>query len=161
MPNPADEISASDRNYTALYRVREGDLVISHINAIHGAVAVIPPELDGLVATTEYTVCRPKAGIDARIIWLLLRSPEIRSDLLLNSTGIGRTRVRWDSASKVEMPTPPDSLSKALTRQVKQAEKKEREARDLRAEAQAKLIEQLDLDSDEAQRIIAAFKPPR
>lgn len=62
----------SDSKYRYLYRVAAGDFVISDINAINGAIAVIPDERDGL---------------------------EARSGLLLLSTGIGRTRIGWDQAS--------------------------------------------------------------
>jgi len=158
---PGEEISASDSTYAVLYRVHTSDLVISHINAIHGAICIVPEACDGMVVTTEYTVCRAKKGIDPRTVWLLLRSPEIRSDLLLNSTGIGRSRVRWATASDVAVPEPPREITSSVVRDVKKAEKKEQEALELRANAQQRLIEALTLDSDEAGRILAAFKPPR
>ena len=88
-----DETEASASQSPTLYRVHTDDIAISHINALHGAIGVVPPELDGLVVTNEYTVCRAKEGVDPRIVWLLLRSGEVRSDLLLLSTGIGRSRV--------------------------------------------------------------------
>ncbi len=91
-----DEIRAADSNYARLFRVRSGDLVISHINAVHGAVALVPEEFDGFVVTNEYSVCRARPGVDPYLVWALLPSPEIRADLLLTSTGIGRSRVKWE-----------------------------------------------------------------
>lgn len=156
-----DEIEPSNSSYSTLYRVHEGDLVISHINAVHGAVCVVTPELDGHVVTNEYTVCRPKEGVDARLVWLLLRSPEIRADLLLTSTGIGRSRVKWETAAEVQIPVPDEALADSVTDQIRQAEALEAQARSVRVQAQLDLIGALDLDSEEAQRILAAFKPPR
>ena len=43
-----------------LYRVRADDIVISNINAVNGAVAIVPKKLDGAVVTSEFTVCRAK-----------------------------------------------------------------------------------------------------
>jgi type I restriction enzyme M protein len=156
-----ETISASDSTYPVLYRVHEDELVISHINAIHGAICVVPKSCDGLVVTSEYTVCRAKDGMDTRLIWLLLRSPEIRSDLLLNSTGIGRSRVRWSTAGRVALPEPPAKTAREVGRDIKKAEQKEREASELREKAESDLAEALSLDSKEARRILAAFKPPR
>jgi type I restriction enzyme M protein len=158
---PGEAISASDSTYPVLYRVSKDDLVLSHINAIHGAICIVPEACEGMVVTSEYTVCRAKSGIDPRLVWLLLRSPEIRSDLLLNSTGIGRSRVRWATASDVALPEPPSAVAREVAQNIKKAEKKEQEARELRDKAQERLTKALSLDSKEAQRILAAFKPPR
>ena len=43
----------TDTEYAHLYRVRTGELVISNIAATYGSVAVVPPELDGLVVSKE------------------------------------------------------------------------------------------------------------
>jgi type I restriction enzyme M protein len=160
-PEAGDEIEASLSKYATLYRVHENDIAISHINAIHGAIGVVPAELDGLVVTMEYTVCRAKDGIDPRIVWLLLRSGEVRSDLLLLSTGIGRSRVKWDSASAVQMPVPSKAIADKVKRSLTKAEAMEREAKKLRQDAAQELGADLRLESAEASRIIAAFKPPR
>ena len=52
------------------------------------------------VVTTEFTVFRAREGVDPRIIWLLLRSPVARADILLMSTGIARTRIRWEDVKR-------------------------------------------------------------
>jgi type I restriction enzyme M protein len=160
-PEAGEEIVACSSKYAYLYRVHEHDIVISHINAIHGAICVVPPELDGLVVTTEYSVCRAKPGKDPRIVWLLLRSGQVRSDLLLLSTGIGRSRVKWDAASAVQMPLPPKPLAGKVKRSLTRAEALEREAKQLRERAARELGADLRLESAEASKIIAAFKPPR
>lgn len=156
-----DEVATGDSNSRYLYRVHAGDLVFSHINAIHGAVAVVPPELEGLVVTNEYTVCRPLNNIDPRIVWALVRSPEARADLLLLSTGIGRTRIDWNHAARLQLPLPPAKLQDEIVRQVVEAEEAERHAEDLRAQAQRRVLDELLMDSETAKAIIAAFKPPR
>jgi len=156
-----DEIDAADSNYRQLYVVRAGDLVISHINAIHGAVAVIPAELDGHMVTNEYTVCRPTSDIDVRVIWSLVRSPIARADMLLLSTGIGRTRIDWDQAYKLELPLPNAEVQAEIVATISQAEEAERAAQEMRRGAQRRVHDELLMDSPGARDLIAAFKPPR
>ncbi|MBR0670494.1 N-6 DNA methylase [Neoroseomonas soli] len=121
-----DEIVSSDSKSPVLVRVHAGDVVISNINAIHGAVCVVPKECDGCVVTSEFTVCRAKESVDPKVLWLLLRSPEARADLLLLATGIGRTRVRWGNAADLRLPTPPDDLIAAARRSLNAADRFER-----------------------------------
>lgn len=86
----------TETEYQQLYRVNQGELVISNIAVTYGSVAIVPTDLDGLVVSKEYTVLCAKPGYDARVIWAVLRSPEIRAELLLRTTGANRTRIRWD-----------------------------------------------------------------
>lgn len=152
---------ASDSTYDVLYRVRPGDIVISHINAVHGAVTVVPDAFDGLVATKEYTVCRPKGDYHPFLIWQMLRTPEARADLLLTSTGMGRTRVEWESISRLQLPIPPINVSDAVISAIEEAHEKERLARKLYDEASRQLGGSLNLNNEEAQTLLLAFKPPR
>lgn len=160
-PEAGDTIAASDSTYDTLYKVRSGDIVISHINAVHGAIAVIPDELDGLVATKEYTVCRPREGYHPFLVWQMLRSPEARADLLLSSTGMGRTRVDWEIVSKLQLPVPSEEVSKATVDAIQKARMLEQQARLLYASAGSSIGAALNLDNAEARALLAAFKPPR
>lgn len=156
-----EEIEAADAKYRHLYVVHTGDLVISHINAIHGATAVVPDQFDGCVVTNEYTVCRTLDDIDVRVLWALLRSPVARADLLLLSTGIGRTRVDWDQIARLRLPRPTDEEQQAIVQAVTEAEAAERSAQELRASAQHRVHDELLMDSKDAHTLLAAFKPPK
>ncbi|MFI6037091.1 N-6 DNA methylase [Streptomyces sp. NPDC051315] len=160
-PEVGETIAASDSTYDTLYRVRAGDIVISHINAVHGAVAVIPEQLDGLVATKEYTVCRPREGYHPFLIWQMLRTPEARADLLLSSTGMGRTRVDWNIVSKLQLPVPSEEVSRATVEAIQKARDLEQQARELYQSAGTSIGTALNLDNAEARALLAAFKPPR
>lgn len=158
---PGDTLPASASNYTVLRRIREDDIVISNINAVHGAVAVVPKELSGLVVSSEYTVCRATDAADARLLWMLLRSPQSRADLLLLATGIGRTRVVWSNISQLKLPLPSTPLADDVVRALKAAEAKEREAARLRGDTRAKLEDALGLADSSALDILDAFRPPK
>lgn len=156
-----DDVEASESKYRTLFVVRSGDLVFSHINAVHGAAAIVPQELDGLVVTNEYTVCRSISDIDIRVIWALVRSPVARADLLLLSTGIGRTRIDWQQAANLKLPLPPADEQHQIVSAVMKAEEAERAAKDLRTAAQQRVFDELFMDSSSARDVLAAFKPPK
>ncbi|WP_338857962.1 N-6 DNA methylase (plasmid) [Gordonia hongkongensis] len=156
-----DEVSTADIAKQTLTRVQAGDFVFSHINAIHGAVAVVPDELDGLVATSEYTVCRPSSDLSVSVIWALVRSPEARAEMLLLATGIGRTRVRWAELKKLRLPVPGQDVQDRIDDAVRRANEAEDTMRRLRAEASRTAAVEMLLDSERSRSIIAAFKPPR
>jgi len=144
-----------------VFKVQKDDIVISHINAVHGAVAVVPPSLEGCVVTNEFTVCRAKPGIDPRVVWSLLRSPEARSDLLILATGIGRTRVKPDQTLRLDVPKVPSEAAAPLVAALQEAERLEEEAKNLRQKAQREFESRFKLSNEKAEEIIAAFKPPK
>ncbi len=156
-----DEQLASDCKYPELYRVHTGQIVISHISATYGAAAVVLPEFDGCVVAKEFTILKAKAGFDPYIVWMLLRTPEVRADLLLTATGVNRTRVKWNTISSIKMPLPPADLSRELVNNLMDAQKLEQEAKKKRIDARHKLESTLKLDTAEAQFILRAFKPPK
>ena len=156
-----DEVDVSDSKPRRLYIVRKGDLVVSHINAINGAAAIVPDDLDGCAVTDEYTVCAASGAMDIRLVWALLRSPVARADLLLLSTGIGRTRIDWSHISQLKVPMPSASESASILATVMKAEKAEKAAREFRVSAQSQVLDDLQMDSAHAQSLLAAFKPPR
>lgn len=156
-----DEVSTSDIARQTLTRVEAGDLVFSHINAIHGAAAVVPDEFDGLVVTNEFTVCKPSSDLSATVVWALVRSPEARAELLLLATGIGRTRVHWKELRKLRLPIPRQDVRDRIDDAVKRANQAEDDMRRLRAEANQTASTEMLLDSERSRTIIAAFKPPR
>jgi type I restriction enzyme M protein len=156
-----DEAVTSDLSAQRFTRVREGDIVFSHINTVHGAVGIVPDWLEGTVVTNEYTVCRSTGTIPAEVLWALLRSPQARADLLLMSTGIGRTRVKWATIRDLRLPVPGTDAQKKLVAALNGATEAERAAARQRADATSTLQRTLRLQASDAYDIIAAFKPPR
>jgi hypothetical protein len=81
--------------------------------------------------------------------------------MLSDSTGIGRTRVRWDGLSDLQVPRPTPALAAAVTARLDAVADARRKAEAELAEAQSKIAADLYLVTDEADAVIAAFKPPR
>lgn len=158
---PGEEKYSDDADSDVLYRVSAGDLVISHINAVHGACAIVPSELAGAVVTKEYTVMSCSQGLDGRVLWALLRSPEVRSEILLRAQGIGRTRTSWNDLRVLEIPIPNDASQVAMIKLFNRAEDFETKARQERAALAIELRQACALDDPDAATILAAFKPPQ
>ena len=149
----------TESQYPQLYRVRSGEIVISNIAATYGSVAVVPAHLDGLVVSKEYTVLKARPGYDARLIRALLRSPEIRAEMLLRTTGANRTRIRWDEIQDIAFPYPAKRIVRAFLRHTDAAEAARQKALSEEAEASTTLDE-MQLNDDMARLILDAFKPP-
>ncbi len=156
-----DEICSSDTTYSRLYRVDPGQIVVSNIAAHYGSTAIVPQEMEGCVVSSECTVLRPRPGVDVRVLWLLLRSPEARADMLLRATGANRTRVSWDTLKGLQLPRPPQSLVKQVATAVDEAEEAQQVATKRLREGREMLEGKLQLDGSEAQSILRAFKPPK
>jgi type I restriction enzyme M protein len=147
--------------YSDLHVVRAGDLVVSHINAIHGGVCVLPAAMDGAAASPEYTVLTARPGVSADVLWAILRSPELRAELLARASGLGRHRIAANVLLRLPIPTPTAPVAAASEAAFRRALALDAEATAIRQRAQAELEQALDLRSDAAERILLAFKPPR
>lgn len=156
-----EDINPADSSYAKLYPVSAGDIVISNIAASHGSIAVVPEELDGCVVSSEYTVLTAREGFDPIVLQLVLRSPEIRSDILLSSSGANRTRTRWDLIRDLAAPYPDETVVTGVRDAATRADDARREAARLLEHARADLQDRLQLDTETANLVLTAFKPPK
>ena len=151
----------TETEYPHLYRVREGDIVISNIAATYGSVALVPEQLDGLAVSKEYTVLTVTEGFSPRVVWAVLRSPEIKAEMLLRTTGANRTRIKWSDIRWIAFPYPDKATAAAFIKRIEDAE----EARNLalleEEAAVSELTSALALGQDSAFHILDAFKPPQ
>jgi restriction endonuclease S subunit len=152
-----EEILPAEGSYASLYPVRAGDVIISNIAASHGSIAVVPDELDGCVVSNEYTVLTPFPGFDPVVLQLILRSPEVRSDILLSASGANRTRTRWALIRDISIPYPEEVLVDEIRRLAREAEEAKRRAIEAREHAREQLEESLLLRTNAAATILAAF----
>ena len=146
---------------TQLYRVREGNLVISNIAATYGSIALVPKEMDGMVVSKEYTVLEVNPEYDPRVVWAILRSPEIRAEMLLLTTGANRARIRWADIKDIAFPYPDAETVRRFVKHIKDAEVARAKASEEHERAIAGLNANLLLDHERAHFILEAFKPPR
>lgn len=156
-----DEITAADSQYSKLYVVNTGDLVMSNIAASYGSIAVVPEELDGCVVSNEYTVLTTRQQFNAKIMKCVLRSPEIRSEILLASTGSNRTRIQWENFREISIVYPDVDTENQMLAAITEAERLAKELEDIRGRAASIVEDKYSLSEDVAIDILQAFKPPK
>lgn len=155
-------ILASDHTSSKiLLRVHTGQVVVSHINAVNGSICVVPDSLDGCVVTNEYTILEACKPWNPWVLWSVLRSPEILSEFLVRASGVGRTRVRWDSIKNVIVPLPDKSLADAIVGELEAADTAIRDAWQKRAAVRSRMDERFGLANETALWMLQAFKPPK
>ena len=86
------------------YLVKSGNVVFSRYNAYYGAIGVVSEDFENSFASNSYIVLNPKDEIDGIYAWTLLRTMEIRSDLLDSAIGMGRSTIKWDEIKNVRIP---------------------------------------------------------
>ena len=101
-----------------------------------------------------------KPPYDAKVVWALLRSPAIRAELLLCTTGANRTRVRWDNIKNIAFPYPDVETAARFVRHIEAAGRARSAAQTEQETAVTVLNAALSLDEDQAHLILDAFKPP-
>ena len=84
--------------------VEEGDIVFSMYNAFYGAIGYVAEEFAGSFASSSYIVLKPKDKTDAIYAWSVLRTTEIRADLLDSAVGMGRSPIKWENIRDVKIP---------------------------------------------------------
>ena len=80
---------------------------------------------------------------------------------MILSTGIGRTRIDWDQVAELQVPLPSLAQQRKVIKACESAEAAERQARLLRSKAKDVVEQDWLMNSPEAERTLAAFKPPR
>lgn len=156
-----EEIDPTTTDHSRLYRVKEGDIVISNIAATYGSIGHVTEETDGCVVSNEYTILVPKDELPSRVLWALLRSQVFRSEMLLAATGANRTRVRWNLLKNIEIPLPDIDVQEILNNKLIKTEQLLKQAEEERLRAINTLNDELTLETDIAETVLAAFKPPK
>lgn len=86
------------------YIVEEGDIVFSNYNAYYGAIGYVSDEFAGSFASNSYTVLKPNNFDDGIYAWAVLRTAEIRADMLDSAIGMGRSTIKWEDIRSVQIP---------------------------------------------------------
>jgi type I restriction enzyme M protein len=156
-----ESLMASDHKGSRLFRVKANQIVVSHSNAVHGSIGFVSDELDGCVITSEYTALDSKGVLHPKVICALLRSPEIRSELLVKASGVGRTRIEWSVMKDIIVPKPAAAMAKDLVDKMEAAEEMMRKAASLQVDVRSKLESTFELATEEAIATLQRFKPPK
>ncbi|GAB4526744.1 MAG: hypothetical protein Kow0063_01270 [Anaerolineae bacterium] len=101
-------IKGRDSNYTSLKRLQSGDILISRRRPYRGAIVVVPPELDGAAAISEFSVLRLREGYDPDYVVEILRSPQFVRLMTIYTTGEMSGRIAEKDLRRLQIPIPTD-----------------------------------------------------
>jgi len=137
------EILGADAPSRARKEIRQGDILVSTVRPNLNTVALVPSELDGQIASTDFCVLRPKqTAIEGEYLFYYTTTPDF-IDILTNKVrGAHYPAVSDGDVKEIELPLPPISEQRRIVEILDQADR----LRKLRADADAK-----------AQRILPAL----
>jgi type I restriction enzyme M protein len=149
-------------SYSTIGKATEGDIVVSNINAVNGAICVVPSGVDELLVSNEFTVLRlkPDVAADPYYLWSLLRTPGVVAEWLSAASGVGRHRVNWETLRVQRLPILALPDQQAIGEKHRQALLRQSEAQTLTNEALA-LLSSFGLDTEDARDRLTRAKPPR
>ena len=148
-------------NYKKMKVVRSGDLVLSDYNTFHGAIGFITDEFDGALASASYTVVRCESNYDALYLWAILRSVEIRADILTSAIGMGRQTVDWDDIQNIMIPLLPKEQRDQIGQQILNAWEEEKRSNAKLEGVSLLLDKEFCVESEESKKRFEAMKPPK
>lgn len=127
-----------------LRQIKKGDILLSGIDVVKGAIGVVGVDCDGLVVSKEFFTLRPKANAAKSVlpeyVVCLLRSPRMREIIEGTVTGVSnRTRIE-DIGRFLDLPlsAPADMANqRKITSRLLAAYKAQDEARAALAEIEA------------------------
>lgn len=93
-----------------LYYFESGDLVLSNVFALEGAIAVVQPKDAGRVGSHRFITCVPESGVTTAdfLCFYLLTSEGIEKVREASPGGAGRNRtLGLKKLEKIEVPIPP------------------------------------------------------
>lgn len=156
----AKRIRGKRINPTIMYKASKGDLVFSNIRATDGAVGIVPDELDGALASGSYTILRCGTYEDTVYLWSVIRSHEVRADLMAASTGTSRYTTDWGSVKQTQIPWVGENQRKTIAEGFIKSWALEKQIESLR-DASLSAISDLGVESEDSRQRVRAYQPPK
>lgn len=92
---------------TARWAVRTGQLILSGIDARHGAVGLVPPEVNGGVITNDFWSLDIDSRLDPRFLAYFVATGAFRKACVRASEGTtNRVRLKPDAFERIPLPVP-------------------------------------------------------
>jgi type I restriction enzyme, S subunit len=103
--------------------VKSGDVLVSTVRPNLNAVAMVPPELDGEIASTGFCVLRPKPkALVERYLFFYTQHPDFVVQLMARVRGANYPAVTDRVVKEVSMPLPPLSEQRRVVEILDQAD---------------------------------------
>lgn len=103
----ASELTGANAPSRARKQVHTGDILVSTVRPNLNAVALVPPELDGHIASTGFSVLRPDSEhINGRYLFYFVQTPSFIDALMSKVRGAHYPAVTDTDVKNVELPLP-------------------------------------------------------
>ena len=135
--NAVQRITGSDAPSRAKKMVKKGDTLVSMVRPNLNAVALVPKELDGEIASTGFAVLRPDPSlVNERYLFYRSRTNDFISILVSRATGASYPAVSDGIVRRVDIPLPPPKEQQRIVDILDQADslRKQRAEADKKAE---------------------------
>lgn len=123
------------------------DIIVSTCRPTRGAIAVVPVELHNQIASTAFTVIRPKPGINPYYLYFALRLPSTLEQFRKWSTGSSYPAILDDDVRKTLVPmvgqVEQDAIADEVMRAFRERSEAIRLANDRWNDTLARLAEQI------------------
>ena len=122
---------------TRQWRVKEGQVLLSRIDARNGAIGLVPPQLDGAIVTNDFWAFEVHlAEVDPRFLDFYFGTREFVEACQRASEGTtNRVRLQPDRFLRIEIPLPPLPEQRRIVTRIEELSAKIEEARELRERA--------------------------
>lgn len=117
------ELHGADAPSRARKDVKAGDILVSTVRPNLNAVAIVPPELDGQIASTGFCVLRPNSElVDGRYLFYFVRTSVFIDDLTSKVRGAHYPAVSDSDVKSTELPLPPLAEQRRIAEILDQAD---------------------------------------
>lgn len=131
----SDELPAEDAPSRARKLIETSDILVSTVRPNLNAVAFVPPELDGEIASTGFSVLRANEKLaSAKFLYYWTQHPSFVDFLVANATGASYPAVSDAIVKRAQLPLPPLSEQHRIVELLDEADRLRR----LRRAADAK-----------------------
>jgi len=112
----AEEVPVAEAPSRARVAVRTNDIILSLTRPDHGSIAQIPPELDGCVASTGFSVLRDihESRLNREYLWCVLRSKMCLLQMLQRASGGNYPAITEPELAKVLLPVPKPAVQETI-----------------------------------------------
>lgn len=102
------------------YIVKEGDILVSLVRPTRGAIAIVPKDLEGALATGGFAVLRTKGQVSQEYIYAILRMPFALSQMGARVGGGTYPTIKIEDVKEIKIPIPSSETEKKIISEVKE-----------------------------------------
>jgi len=103
--------------------IKTGDVIAAKVKDSEENVAIIPPELNGEVASTGFAVLRPKEGITPEVLYVLMRLKTTFNQIRWMAAGTIQPAIKDEDLIDIIVPKLDTKTKNEITKKVKEIER--------------------------------------